>query len=251
MKRILPLIATAAAVLGPAAAAHAKTIELGATQSSATPSCTGIGDDKDCTVLTRITAVQYQIGAVKNPMYIRRSGKLYAFTVALGKPNQYETDLFTRSSAKPVTGPRRRGFNLGPASARITILRPIHRRHNNYHFRVTKQSEDFKLENYFGSTPQFFLSKAIPVHHGDMVALTVPTWAPVLAPNLTSDHTWRASRQKPCANPIGKIPDQLAQLKVGVQTQYFCSYRGGQVTYTVSEGLDPTPTKKPPAKKKK
>ena len=41
-------------------------------------------------------------------------------------------------------------------------------------------SEPQKLEKYFGSTVQFALDKSIPVKKGWLVALTVPTWAPIL-----------------------------------------------------------------------
>ena len=53
-----------------------------------------------------------------------------------------------------------------------------------------------KLEPYFGKTAQFPLETTITVKKGDIVALTVPTWAPALALGFGNDTSWRASRQK-------------------------------------------------------
>ena len=51
-----------------------------------------------------------------------------------------------------------------------------------------------KLEKYFGKTAQFPLATTIPVKKGDIVALTVPTWAPALALGFGNNTSWRASR---------------------------------------------------------
>ena len=53
-----------------------------------------------------------------------------------------------------------------------------------------------KLEPYFGKTAQFPLETTIQVKKGDIIALTVPTWAPALALGFGNDTSWRASRAK-------------------------------------------------------
>ena len=53
-----------------------------------------------------------------------------------------------------------------------------------------------KLRPYFGRTSQFPLATSIPVKKGQVIAITVPTWAPALGTGLGGDTSWRASREK-------------------------------------------------------
>ena len=53
-----------------------------------------------------------------------------------------------------------------------------------------------KLEPYFGQKVQFPLETSIPVKKGQVVGLTVPTWAPALTQLLSDGSSWRASRPK-------------------------------------------------------
>ena len=53
-----------------------------------------------------------------------------------------------------------------------------------------------KLEPYFGRAAQFPLETALKVKKGDVIGLTVPTWAPALALGFPSTTSWRASRSK-------------------------------------------------------
>src|SRR5580693_2035675 len=58
-----------------------------------------------------------------------------------------------------------------------------------------------KLEPYFGKTAQFPLETTIPVKKGDVIGLSVPSWAPALALGFGNDTSWRASRpRKGCAS---------------------------------------------------
>ena len=52
---------------------------------------------------------------------------------------------------------------------------------------------------------QFPLKKSIPVKKGQIVALTVATWAPALAVSLGGDTSWRAARGR------GKCEDTAGQ----------------------------------------
>ena len=88
-----------------------------------------------------------------------------------------------------------------------------------------------KLEPYFGKTAQFPLETTIPVKKGDVVALTVPTWAPALALGFGNDTSWRASRQKASARARAPRPTQTS---VGSLVQYFCLYQTARLTYSAT-----------------
>ena len=77
----------------------------------------------------------------------------------------------------------------------------------------------------------------LPVHHqllgvpGDLIALTVPTWAPALQVGLTGDTSWRASRDdKKCKDNT----TQTAQMNVGDKQVYYCLYRTARLVYTAT-----------------
>jgi hypothetical protein len=150
-----------------------------------------------------------------------------AFTIRLGAPTPRQIKFFED--------------NFGKASAGLTVIRRTPRLFG----RVIAQSPIYQLSSYFGQTVQFPLDRSIPVVKGNMIGLTVPTWAPALS-TLTSDgSSWRASR---ALNRCNDTSRPTAQTTVGALTQYRCLYRA-RLTYTATLITSPTPNK-PPAKKK-
>ncbi len=72
-----------------------------------------------------------------------------------------------------------------------------------YFGRVTAASPLQTLTPYFGQTVQFPLTTSLEVKKGDIVALTVPTWAPALALGLGKDHVLEGEprRRRPATTP--------------------------------------------------
>ena len=87
------------------------------------------------------------------------------------------------------------------------------------------------LEPYFGKTAQFPLATTLPVKKGDIVALTVPTWAPALALGFGKATSWRASRAKGQCTTTGT---QTAQTRIGSTVQYYCLYQTARLTYSAT-----------------
>ncbi len=63
---------------------------------------------------------------------------------------------------------------------------------------------------------------------GETVALTTPTWAPVLFPGTASQFAYRQSRSGKCTSPASP---SAAQLAVGQSARYLCDYAGSGVAY--------------------
>ena len=122
-----------------------------------------------------------QGGRRAQPAEHAASGTIVAWTITLGKPNATQIKFFNANEG-------------GDAEAGIAVLRPLPKPHLTY--KLIAQSPPVKLEPYFGKTAQFPLETTIPVKKGDVIALTVPTWAPALALGFGNDTSWRASRQK-------------------------------------------------------
>ncbi len=216
MRRTLAALATATAAcaLLPGTAS-ARLSEVGSSTAQGRPSC----PRNPCLAVSRTTGIQMQAAGRRNPYLIPRNGSIVAFTVSLGKPSSKQVAFFNK--------------NLGGGpSARLSVLRPARRRNNNFRFVVKAQSEVFQLNSYLGGTAQFALDRSIPVAKNDLLALTVPTWAPVLAVGLGNDTTWRASRPNPCSD--NEAFQQTAQQQIGGQAQYQCEYKTARMTYSAT-----------------
>lgn len=221
MKRFLLLLcALAAALAALPSMASARIVELGTPADEAALNCPGTSENP-CVAAVRITGYQGRAtGGRKNPYYIRRDGHLIAFTVQLAKPTAEETNFFdTRFGT--------------PSLARISVLRRGTTRKTRLDHRLITQSERFRLDPYFGSRPTFVFSKPIPVKKGNWIALTVPTWAPLLSPNLARSNWWRASRPSDsCEAP--KSFGQFAMEDLREVAKFGCTYHGARLLYTVT-----------------
>jgi len=254
MKRFSLAIAAALGALcliGPGVAS-AQIVELGQTSSSpvAAPSCpSGVSLANCFIVLPRTTAVQTESNGVLNPTKVTKDGWIVAFTVGLSKlTSDAPTEL---KLLKELDG--RWG---GPPQLVLTVLKPQPK--NKY--TVVAQSATFHVLPFLGSVlqeplslpPTFTTMTALPVKKGDVIGLTVLTWAPVLTYNLTaSKYSYRQSRRANCTNPPGT---QTAQTTVNSTQQYLCNYTGTRVQYSATEVVNqpypktyvggPTPPKK-------
>jgi hypothetical protein len=197
------------------AAAPATLAEVGvipATTPATVPSCPA----SPCLAVSRTTGFQVKIGKFHNPLSSIRSGTIVAWTIMLGKPNATQIKFFNANEG-------------GPSEAGIAILRSQPK--PNLTFKLIAQSPLVKLEPYFGKTAQFPLETTIPIRKGDIVALTVPSWAPALALGFGGDTSWRASRQK---SGCTSTSSQTSQTAVGSSVQYYCLYQTARLSYSAT-----------------
>ena len=212
------LIAAAAAVLAAlvcASPASARIIEIGGAAAEATPSC----PSSPCYALSRTTGYQAKVVDSRSTYVVPAPGRIVAWTIALGSPDQRQIDFFQD--------------NYGEASANLTILR----RGKRLFHRVMAATPVQQLQSYFGQRVQFPLERSIPVKKGYVVALTVPTWAPALTQLLDDGSSWRASRAKDTCDDTDA---QTAQTRTGQRTQYRCLYPA-RLTYSATLITNPRP----------
>ncbi|MEA2298217.1 MAG: hypothetical protein QOF77_1153 [Solirubrobacteraceae bacterium] len=175
-----------------------------------TPSCPA----NPCLAVSRTTGVQVKVGPEKSVVTVPRDGTIVAWSITLGNPGKKQIAFFDANEG-------------GPSSAGLAILRGG----NKLQYRLLAQSPIVALQPFFGMTAQFALAQTIPVKKGNVVALTVPTWAPALALGFGNDVSWRASR------PKGKCSDtttQTTHTNVGSVVQYICLYRTARLTYSAT-----------------
>ena len=220
MKRLKPLVFACLALAASPAGAGADVREIGQPEPFPAASC-----PENCQAVAQVSGYNAEIGKSKNTFRINRPGRVVAFTMRLGQPNADQLTYF-----KTTFG--------ATSQARVSILKPARTKQRH---RLLAQSELFNLEPYFGSTPTFALGRSLPVLKGNIIAITVPTWAPAFAHGLSNEFAWRsAHHDNECTSAT---PPPAAQMSLGSLRIYGCFYRTARLLYSVHFVLDPTPKK--------
>jgi hypothetical protein len=230
------LVATLAALVavawpGAADSAPLRVVVLGKTPSTPPPSCPGkIVNNVEvipCRVEGHVTGYQVKAGGVEQPYEAPFDGKIVAWSISLAKPSRADTKTTTDEV----------GFFdefLGkPSEARIGVLRPV-KDSKPPRFTLVRQSPLIVLNPYFGSTPIFALDHPLSVLRGQVVALTVPTWAPMFAFNTSEEDTWRGSRLTGHCASKEDIQGGHPQQGVGKVKAYGCFYSSARLLYTAT-----------------
>jgi hypothetical protein len=226
--KIKSLVAAAltASVLLPAAAS-AKITEMGAMPDGLRGSCPGIPtDDQSCQALTKVTAYQAKVGPDRQLYQAPADGRIVAWTLALGNPKASQIAFFEKNYG-------------GTAQAAIVVLDEGKKLSRT----VVAKGPVTKLTDYMGQTVQFPLIQTLPIKKGQYVALTVPTWAPVMQLGLGADTSWRSSRS---ASGCGDVTIQFALLGSRSDALFRCLYKGVRLTYSAT--FVPNPTAATPPK---
>jgi hypothetical protein len=216
---------------GEADSAPLRVVTLGQTSEAPPASCPGKivnnVEIKPCRVEGHVTGFQAIAGGVARPYEAPFDGKVVAWSITLAKPSRQETKTTTNEIGF---------FNefLGkPAKARIGILRPVEGS-KPPQYKLVRQSPLQTLNPYFGSTPIFALEHPLTVLKGQVVALTIPTWAPMFAFNVSAENTWRGSRLPGHCSSKEDIQDGHPQQGVGKTKTYGCYYSNARLLYTAT-----------------
>jgi hypothetical protein len=221
----------AAAWPGAADSAPARVVVLGKTDSTPPPSCPGrIVNNVEvvpCRVEGHVTGFQAIAGGVPRPYEVPFDGKIVAWSITLARPSRVDTRKMTDEVGF---------FNefLGkPSKARIGVLRPV-KGSKPPRFTLVRQSPLQVLNPYFGSTVVFALEHPLSVLQGQVVALTIPTWAPMFAFNVDDDNTWRGSRLPKQCSSKEDIQSGRPQQGVRKTKTYGCYYSNARLLYTAT-----------------
>ncbi|HEX5983504.1 MAG TPA: hypothetical protein VFY69_04790 [Solirubrobacterales bacterium] len=227
------LLAALVAIAWPGAAGSAplRVVTLGKTGETPPASCPGKivngVEVTPCRVEGHVTGFQAIADGVPRPFEAPFEGKIVAWSITLAKPSTTETKTTTDEVGF---------FNdfLGaPSRARIGILRPVEGS-KPPRYKLVRQSPLETLNPYFGSTPVFALDHPLTVLKGQIVALTIPTWAPMFAFNVSADNTWRGSRLPEQCSSREDIQNGNPQQGVGKIKTYGCYYSNARLLYTAT-----------------
>jgi hypothetical protein len=227
------LLAALVAVAVPrqADSAPLRVVVLGQTAETPPASCPGKTINNvpvsECRVEGHITGFQSVAAGIARPFEAPFEGKIVAWSITLSKPSAGETKTTTDEVGFF------NDFFGTPSEARIGVLRPVEGS-KPPKYTLVRQSPIEVLNPYFGSTPVFALDHPLTVLKGQIVALTVPTWAPMFALNLSQEDTWRGSRLPEHCIKREDIQGGHPQQGVGKTKTYGCYYSEARLLYTAT-----------------
>lgn len=214
-------VAAACAValaLGVAVSSAAKvpptTVVLGQTSTTPDPSCPGL----PCQAIGSVTGFQVSNGQTRSPFIVPHDGTIKSWTLTLAQPTNKQRSFFN-------------GFFGTPPEARLAILRRVPDT-NPPRYTLRAQGSTKVLTPYLGQTVKFGAS--LRVEKGDIVAITVLTWAPAFAQNQPSTNVWRASREAGKCTNSTDIRQGEPQQTVGRRATYGCRYSTARLLYTAT-----------------
>jgi hypothetical protein len=237
-------------------------ITLGQSGKTLQPNC-GRDFRRDCVVEGKVTGYQVKRSrsSRKRPFFAPWPGKLVSWSVSLARPTK--RDINSGGATRPAQSPFFNQLFGSPSTARISVLRRIKKREKGApQFKMVRQGPVETLNSHFGTTVHFALEKPLNVLRDQVVALTIPTWAPVmwkprscnfnaqsgvLDPDAClqaeKNFTWRASRAKKLCklgtNPnTGEKNEALRKTRpqqvVGSDRRYGCYYGSNALLYTAT-----------------
>jgi hypothetical protein len=222
--------ALAAAILAVAAVpAGAMIIELGQTKTAlVAPSCPPGVTPANCKiVLNQVTSLETVRDGTSYPTTVKKPGYIVAWTLGLS--------ILSTNRAIERTDIHKLDSLYGTTRAGIVVLKPVGR-HRQFKWKAVAASPIVHLQPYLGQVVQFVLLKPLRVVRGEAIALTVPTWAPVLSIALPSKtFAYRQSRSINCPAATSTPADQV----IGQTVAYGCAYPGTRVEYSATEITDP------------
>lgn len=190
------------------------TVVLGHTSAEPDPSCPG----SPCLAIGSVTGFQINNGQTRLPFNVPADGTIKRWSLTLAQPSNKQRSFFN-------------GFFGMPPEARLAILRRVPGT-NPPRYTLRSQGAVKVLSPYLGQTVNF--GSSIRVSKGDIVAITVPTWAPAFSQGLPASNVWRASREPGTCKDSTDIRQGEPQQKVGRRATYGCKYAGARLLYTAT-----------------
>lgn len=209
------LIGVVGVVAGTSVAKVPKTtVVLGHTAVEPDPSCPGL----PCQAIGSVTGFQVNNGQTRLPFRVPADGKIKRWSLTLAQPTNKQRAFFNN-------------FFGTPPEARLAILRRVPGT-NPPRYTLRSQGSVKVLSPYLGQTVTFGAS--LKVHKGDIVGITVPTWAPAFSQGLPATNIWRASREPGTCKNATDIRQGEPQQKIGRRATYGCRYSTARLLYTAT-----------------
>jgi hypothetical protein len=208
------LAVIALAAVATAAGVEKTTVTLGATSETPDPSCPNM----PCQAVGSVTGFQVSTDQNQSPFLVKTDGTIKSWTLTLAQPTNSQRSFFN-------------GFFGTPPEARLAILRKVPDT-NPPRYNLRRQGAVKVLSPYLGQTVKFGAS--LKVEKGDIIGVTVPTWAPMFSQELAANNVWRASREAGACTNSTDIRQGQPQEVPGKRATYGCKYTTARLLYTAT-----------------
>jgi hypothetical protein len=199
---------------GTAGASQAKT--LGKTERTPAPSC----PKKPCEAVGSVTGFQMIADGTRAPFKAREDGFIVGWAIDLSDPTKSQHEFFADFYQSGA-------FGMVP-TARISVLK----RRDERNYKLKSQSPVVTLSSVLGAKQTFTLTDPLKIRKGEFLALTIPTWAPSFAVDLSGPtNVWRSSRTAGNCSGTDNIKAGKPQQKVGSERSYACDYKTARLLY--------------------
>jgi hypothetical protein len=189
-------------------------VVLGGTSSMPDPSC----PENPCQAIGSVTGFQVSTSQSTLPFLVKRSGKVTSWSLTLSQPTNKQRSFFN-------------GFFGTPPEAGLAILRRVPGS-SPPSYQLERKGSIHVLSTYLGQTVEFGAS--LKVEAGDIVGITIPTWAPAFAQSLSPQNAWRASRMPGKCTNTTDVRQGEPQEKLNSEVAYGCRYRTARLLYTAT-----------------
>lgn len=208
------IVACLLAIPAQAGASKAKT--LGNTARTPEPSC----PKTPCEAVGSVTGVQLVADGTRAPFKAREDGYIVGWAIDVSDPNKSQHNFFADFYQS-------NSFGMTP-TARIAVIK----RKDERNYKLKSQSPVVSLSTALGSRQTYTLGEPLKIRKGEFLALTIPTWAPAFAVNLSgSSNVWRSSRVDGKCSGTAAIKAGKPQQKVGSKRSYGCDYKTARLLY--------------------
>ena len=211
---VCALAAMVSSVGSSAAQVEKTTVTLGLTSQTPDPSCPGL----PCQAIGSVTGFQLNNGQTVNPFLVKNAGTIKSWTLTLAQPTNSQRKFFN-------------DFFGTPPEARLSIIRRVPGT-NPPRYTLRRQGAIKVLSPYLGQTVKF--GSNLKVERNDIVAISVPTWAPAFSQDLPKSNVWRASRAPGTCTNSTDIRQGQPQEKLNRRATYGCKYTTARLLYTAT-----------------
>jgi hypothetical protein len=189
---------------------------LGRTDRTPAPAC----PKTPCEAVGKVTGYQLSADGRRAPFRARQDGTLVAWAIKLSKPDKEQRDFFGNFYSSPELGSK--------PTARVSVIKKV----EGKRYKLKRQSPVVELASSLGTRQVFTLTEPMRIKDGELLALTIPTWSPSFAINLSGKrNVWRASRGKNKCTSRSDIKNSKPHQKTGSTRQYGCDYKTARLLY--------------------
>jgi hypothetical protein len=188
---------------------------LGNTKHTPSPSC-----PRNCLATGSVTAFQREADGKANLFRAHEDGKLVAWAIDLSRPNKEQRKFFGNFFENEA-------FGKAPTAGIAVIKRTGGRK-----YRLKRDSPIVSLGAELGERQTFTLANPLQIDQGDILALTLPTYAPNFRGGLNkARNEFRASRRSGKCSSNKDIKNGKPHREINSERVYGCDYQGSRLLY--------------------